>query len=229
VNCKHNGVRRLCFVFAAFGIIHAQPGLAESESEFLLFPFATASYLSGLPADSLLDDDENDFGLNLFAAIENGGFVFLGEALLAKDEQEIERLQLGWRFGDSKAWFGRFHNPIGYWNTQFHHGAYLQTSITRPAIVDYEDDNGVLPMHLAGLLIEGVKEHDDSGLGYAIAIATGPELAESTCFVNLLSTPRTSMGCLPITTKFLRGREDSKKYTRPLLADTGVGKPISGD
>ena len=194
MNCKHNGVRRLCFVFAAFGIVHAQPGLAESESEFLLFPFATASHLSGLPADSLLDDDENNFGLNLFAAIENGRLVFLGEALLAKDEQEIERLQLGWRFGDSKAWLGRFHNPIGYWNTQFHHGAYLQTSITRPAIVDYEDDNGVLPMHLAGLLIEGVKEHDDSGLGYAIAIATGPELAEDLEPLDVLSPGSSSQG-----------------------------------
>lgn len=194
LKCSHLNVRQLLWPILALSIVYARPGLAEAESEFLLFPFAMASYLSGLPADSLLDDDENDFGLNLFAAIENGGFVFLGEALLAKEEQEIERLQLGWRFGDSKAWLGRFHNPIGYWNTQFHHGAYLQTSITRPAIVDYEDDNGVLPMHLAGLLIEGVKEHDNSGLGYAIAIATGPELADELEPLDVLSPTSGSQG-----------------------------------
>ena len=171
----------------ALSIVFARSALAEVDSELLIFPFVEASLISGLPENSLLDDDDYDLGLNLFAAIENRGFVFVAEALLARDEQEIERLQLGWRFGDSKAWLGRFHNPIGYWNTQFHHGAYLQTSITRPAIVDYEDDNGVLPMHLAGLLIEGVKEHDDSGLGYAFAIATGPELADKLEPLDVLS------------------------------------------
>jgi hypothetical protein len=181
-------------VIAAFWTIHAQPGRAETESEFLLFPFIQASYVSGLPEDSPLDDDDYDFGLNLFAAIENREFVFLGEALLVRDEQEIERLQLGWRFGESKAWLGRFHNPIGYWNTQFHHGAYLQTSITRPAIVNYEDDNGVLPTHLAGLLIEGVKENDNRGLGYAIAIATGPELADGLEPLDVLSPASGSQG-----------------------------------
>jgi len=181
-------------VIAAFWIIHAQPGRAESESEFLLFPFAKVSYLSGLPAGSLLDDNENDFGLGLFAAIESGRFHFLGEALLAKEEQEIERLQLGWRMGDSKAWLGRFHNPIGYWNTQYHHGAFLQTSITRPAIAEFEDDGGVLPMHLAGLLIEGIKEHGNSGLGYALAIATGPELTDELEPLDVLNPGSGSQG-----------------------------------
>jgi hypothetical protein len=29
-------------------------------------------------------------------------------------------------------WAGRFHSPYGYWNTAFHHGAQLQTSLLRP-------------------------------------------------------------------------------------------------
>jgi len=191
---NHVNVRRILWPILALSIVYARPGLAEPDSEFLLFPLIGASYLSGLPEASPLDDDDYDFGLDLFAAIENRGFIFLGEALLTRNEQEIERLQLGWRFGESKAWLGRFHNPIGYWNTQFHHGAYLQTSITRPAIVDYEDDNGVLPMHLAGLLIEGIKEHDNRGLGYAIAIATGPELADELEPLDVLSPAAGSQG-----------------------------------
>jgi hypothetical protein len=154
------------------------PGNAQSESEFLAFPHINASYLSGLADGSPLDSDEFDYGLDLFAVVEYRHFLFLGEALLAKEEQDIERLQLGRRIGDSKVWLGRFHNPVGYWNTQFHHGAYMETSITRPAIVDFEDDNGPLPMHLTGLLIEGLKERDGSGLGYAIALAAGPELTD---------------------------------------------------
>jgi len=170
--------RALLPAVAVVSVFHVQPGRAESHTQVLLFPYVQASYLSGLADNSGLDSDENDFGLNLFAALEKGRFHFLGEALLAKDEQEIERLQLGWRMGDSKAWLGRFHNPIGYWNTQYHHGAFLQTSVTRPVIAEFEDDGGVLPMHLAGLLIEGIKEHSKSGLGYALAIATGPELSD---------------------------------------------------
>lgn len=169
---------RLFLAAIAVSAIGAQPCVAQSQSEYLLFPFVQGSYLDGLAEESLLDEYDYDFGLDLFAAIENRGFVFLGEALLTREEQDIERLQVGWRIGSSKAWLGRFHNPIGYWNTQFHHGDYLQTSITRPAIVEYEDDNGIFPLHLAGLLVEGVREHDNRGLGYAFAVAVAPELAD---------------------------------------------------
>jgi hypothetical protein len=194
VSFLHAICRTFLPAVAVLSAFHAQPSRAESDTQFLLFPYVQASYLSGLADDSDLDNNDNDFGLNLFAAVEVGRFHFLGEALLAKEEQEIERLQLGWRIGDSKAWLGRFHNPIGYWNTQYHHGAFLQTSITRPAIAEFEDDGGVLPMHLAGLLIEGVKEHNESGLGYALAIATGPELSEHLEPLDVLSPGSGSQG-----------------------------------
>ena len=31
-----------------------------------------------------------------------------------------------------KVSFGRYHTPINYWNTAFHHGQWLQTTISRP-------------------------------------------------------------------------------------------------
>jgi len=194
VSFSHVIVRLFLPAVAVLSAIHAPPGHAESHAEFLLFPYLQAGYLSGLADDSDLDNNDNDFGLGLFAAIESGRFHFLVEALLAKEEQEIERLQLGWRIGDSKAWLGRFHNPIGYWNTQYHHGAYLQTSITRPSIAEFEDDGGVLPMHLAGLLIEGIKEQNNSGLGYALAIAAGPELTDELEPLDVLSPGSGSHG-----------------------------------
>jgi len=147
--------------------------------EFILFPYLDATYNSNLDSTSSLDNDEYAYGVNLFATFEFGKFRFLGEYLLAKDEQEIERLQLGWLFGNNnRRWLGRFHNPIGFWNTQYHHGEYLETGISKPAIVEYEDDNGPLPMHLAGLLYEGLFENDDHGLGYVLAIGAGPEIRE---------------------------------------------------
>lgn len=174
--------------------IYSPAGYTDYESDLLLFPFVEARYLSGLSSDSIRDSNDNDYGLNIFGAAENGEFVFLGEALIAKDEQEIERLQVGRRFGGGKAWLGRFHNPIGYWNTQFHHGAYLQDSASRPAIVEYEDDDGVLPMHLTGLLIEGVKENDGHGLGYAFALALGPELSDNLEPLDVLEPTSGSQG-----------------------------------
>jgi hypothetical protein len=194
VKCSNVTVRWLLSAIAVLSVFFVQPGRAESHTEFLLFPYVQGSYLSGLKEDSSLDNDENDFGLDVFAALERGRFQFLGEALLSKDEQEIERFQLGWRTGDSKIWLGRFHNPIGYWNTRYHHGAFLQTSITRPSIVEFEDDGGVLPTHLTGLLIEGVKEQDTSALGYEVAIAMGPELTDQLEAFDLLSPGSGSQG-----------------------------------
>ena len=175
-------------------MVYSPASQADFESDLLLFPYVEANYLSGLSADSIHDSNDNDYGLDIFGAIENGDFVFLGEALIAKHEQELERLQVGMRFGGGKAWLGRFHNPIGYWNTQFHHGEYLQSSASRPSIVEYEDDDGVLPMHLTGLLIEGVKENNGHGLGYAFALALGPELSDNLEPLDVLEPSSGSQG-----------------------------------
>ena len=165
-------------LIAVTSILYSPPSQGESTSDYLLFPHIGASFLSGLADDSSLDNDDYNYGVDLFATSEFKNFLFLGELLLSADEQEIERIQVGWRVGDSKFWLGRFHNPVGYWNSQFHHGSYMQTSISRPSIVEFEENNGLLPMHLTGLLIEGIKEHDTHGFGYALAVATGPELSD---------------------------------------------------
>lgn len=179
VNCISDQLRRMLAVTTFAVIIFSPAVYAGNDYDLLLFPFVEAKHLSGLSSDSLRDDNDNDFGLTIFGTAERGKFVFLGEALAAKDEQEIERLQFGRRFGGGTAWLGRFHNPIGYWNTQFHHGAYLQSSASRPAIVEYEDDDGILPTHLTGLLIEGIKDRDGHGIGYAFALAAGPNLSDT--------------------------------------------------
>lgn len=194
VNWIRDNKWRIVWLAATLVAGHSSPGKAQSQSDYLLFPFAETIHRGALRDDSLLADDEFEFGVDLFAAVEHRNFVFLGEALLEREEQEIERLQVGWRIGGSKVWLGRFHNPIGYWNTQFHHGDYLQTSISRPAMLEYEDHHGLLPMHLAGLLVEGVRERGQRGLGYAIAVATGPELTDRLSAFDVLSPGSVSGG-----------------------------------
>ncbi len=64
---------------------------------------------------------------------------------------DLERLQVGYLFSDAlTVWGGRFHTPYGYWNTAFHHGAQIQTSITRPRFVAFEDQGGIVPGHTVG-------------------------------------------------------------------------------
>jgi hypothetical protein len=70
---------------------------------------------------------------------------------------DLERAQIGYVFGDAATvWAGRFHSPWGYWNTAFHHGAQIQTSITRPQFLEFEDHGGIIPAHTVGLWSTGV-------------------------------------------------------------------------
>jgi hypothetical protein len=69
---------------------------------------------------------------------------------------DMERLQLGYTVSDALTlWAGRFHTPVGLWNTSFHHGANLQTSIFRPRFIDFEDKGGVVPAHSVGAWASG--------------------------------------------------------------------------
>ncbi len=92
------------------------------------------------------------FGANVRSLIELA-FEYDKDGGLAID---AERLQIGYAFSDQLVlWGGRFHTPYGYWNTAFHHGAQLQTSITRPRFVAFEDQGGILPAHTVGVLATG--------------------------------------------------------------------------
>jgi len=176
MNQKNHKARMPLILIFIISLFHISPGRAEPAGELLLFPAANALYRSGLDSGSPLDKDDYEAGVNLFATLENGRFRLLAEVLLSTEEQDIERFQLGWMVGRQIFWLGRFHNPVGYWNTQYHHGSYLQTSISRPAVVEFEDASGILPAHQAGLLVEGSVTGAERNLGYALALAVGPEL-----------------------------------------------------
>ncbi len=67
---------------------------------------------------------------------------------------EVERSIIRYDYNDFfKLSFGRYHTPIGYWNTAFHHGAWLQTTISRPDMVRI--GGTFIPVHFVGLLAEG--------------------------------------------------------------------------
>lgn len=109
----------------------------------------------------------------LLVTYGRGPFRFLAEGVLSNEEQEIERFQFGLEPAPGTTlWVGRIHQPSSYWNTEFHHGQYLQGSITRPAIEAWEDDGGVLTQHVMGVMFE--QEHGlDSGTTLRVSTSVG--------------------------------------------------------
>lgn len=143
--------------------------------DLLLFPAITGTHRNvSVPG---LRQNELQPEANLFFSTDHDRLRFLAELLLDRDEQEMERLQLGWLVQPATTlWVGRFHSPLGFWNTEHHHGAFMQTTISRPSIIAFEDEGGVLPTHITGLLAEGSLDRDHGYFNYAFGIGQGPEL-----------------------------------------------------
>ncbi len=128
------------------------------------------------------DDVHTAFGLGQFAMLFNadlGSQIHaLAETAVESDFQneigiDIERLYLRWSNNHWLVQAGRVHAPLDYWNVAFHHGSWIQPTISRPRVVEYEDKGGLLPVHALGLY-GGF--HTDLGTGVfnaTIGIANG--------------------------------------------------------
>jgi hypothetical protein len=67
---------------------------------------------------------------------------------------EVERVIIRFDHSDHlKVSFGKFHTPVNWWNTAFHHGAWLQTTISRPEMTQF--GGSFIPVHFVGALVEG--------------------------------------------------------------------------
>lgn len=98
---------------------------------------------------------------------------------------DLERLQLGYTMSDAlTVWLGRFHTPFGLWNTSYHHGANLQTSIFRPRFIEFEDKGGIIADHSVGLWASGKTNLGAGKLHYDAYLANGPSIRERTLDFN---------------------------------------------
>src|SRR6266446_2337266 len=85
---------------------------------------------------------------------------------------EVERNIIRYDYNDYfKLSFGRYHTPIGYWNTAYHHGSWLQTTIARPEMVRF--GGTFIPVHFVGFLVEGNIPSGGAGLGYSAGVGNG--------------------------------------------------------
>jgi hypothetical protein len=85
---------------------------------------------------------------------------------------EVERMILRLDHSDRlKVSFGRYHTPVNWWNTAFHHGSWLQTTIQRPEMVQF--GGRFLPVHFVGALVEGTFPAAQLNLSYQAGIGNG--------------------------------------------------------
>ncbi len=140
------------------------------------------------------ENDQSAFalgGLDLYASqpIDDRTDVFV-ELVVESDDTgnfvvDLERFQLGYVVNDTlKVKAGRFHNIIGYWNTAFHHGSQLQTSIGRPAFLEFEDDGGILPVHIVGLWGSGRYNTAPLSLTYGVMAGNGSKVQDGALSPN---------------------------------------------
>lgn len=85
---------------------------------------------------------------------------------------DVERSFIRYDYNDYfKVSFGRYHTPIGYWNTAFHHGTWLQSTVELPEMLN--EDAAFLPRHTVGFLAEGNIPSGGAGLAYSVGVGNG--------------------------------------------------------
>jgi len=102
---------------------------------------------------------------------------------------DLERVQLGYTLADALTlWGGRFHTPVGHWNGAFHHGQQLQTSLSRPRFIEFEDRGGILPAHLVGTWAEGSARLGHGRVTWDLFAGNNPSITANVLSPNVSGT-----------------------------------------
>lgn len=165
--------------------LHGAPGGGLQLPSLTIGGFSDVEYqVESVRPDAASNTTRNFFrlgDLDLFLSSQLSEKVsFLSEVLIEFEDQggnivDVERLLLKYEYAD---WLngsaGRGHTPIGYWNTHYHHGSWLQTTVERPLLFEFEDEGGILPLHFVGLELSGRSSDTDFGLvDYAALVSNG--------------------------------------------------------
>ncbi|MGC1373927.1 MAG: hypothetical protein WA824_17465 [Candidatus Sulfotelmatobacter sp.] len=103
----------------------------------------------------------------------------LGEVLFTAENDnsislDVERLLFTWRQNEYlKASIGRYHTWVGYYNSAFNYGEFLETSTDRPFIYSFDDQGGVLPMQDVGVNFTGKIPSGKMGLNWVLELGNG--------------------------------------------------------
>lgn len=192
---KHQPLQRLAALAIAVATLNAPCARAEHHHAWLFFPSVDGlEVFDQSPADTM--DSHLRASADVLYSYTGERFRMLGEYLVSTDESELERLQFGWALSDrSMLWLGRVHSPASFWISEFHHGQYLQTSITRPSLEQWEDESGAAPSHITGLNFEIDYElGTESSLGLSVAAGLAPRFDDDKLVPFDMLDPRSGHG-----------------------------------
>ena len=157
-------------------LVSNQAARAESQHDVLAF-----LSIEGFDMFSASDPELEKFDVrataDLLYTYNSDRFRFLAEYIWSDTESEMERMQAAWVVDDKTTlWFGRFHTISNYWTTEFHHGQFMQTSISRPGLEEWEDESGPMPSHVTGAWLEHVFSlQDQSALNLGLSAGVAPK------------------------------------------------------
>jgi hypothetical protein len=171
---------RISIAIAVLTLWSANSALADHEhlsNEFEVFVAAESFHGSG---QTTIRDDDAWFEADVVFGLTQHQFRVFGEYYITPHEQDLERLQFGFEFlPETVLWIGRFHQPASAWNTEYHHGRYLQTAITRPFIERWEDEQGLIPQYVTGALFESRRPiGQDGAVQFSAGAGAGPNLQQ---------------------------------------------------
>jgi hypothetical protein len=105
----------------------------------------------------------------------------LGEVLFIAENDnsisaDVERLLLTYHQSDYfSVSAGRYHTWVGYYNTAFNYGEFLETTTDRPFVYAFDDRGGVLPMQEVGVNVTGKIPSGKLGLNYVVEAGNGKD------------------------------------------------------
>jgi hypothetical protein len=147
------------FAMNLFGNLGGSFGALHNHSD-VGFGFSTA--MAGLLFSARLGDKVFALTELVFENTDEG---------LATD---LERVELRYRSGRHFVALGRTHTELGYWNTAFHHGAWLQPTIDRPRVIRFEDFGGLIPAHSVGAVAgTGIGLESGGSINLLVGVANG--------------------------------------------------------
>jgi hypothetical protein len=118
---------------------------------------------------SALSPRVNVFGEFTFTARADGG---MGSPAVPGFNPEVERILIRYDQSDFfKVSFGRYHTPINWWNNAYHHGQWLQTSVSRPEMTQF--GGRFIPVHFVGAMVEGAAPAGGLNLNYNFGLGNG--------------------------------------------------------
>jgi hypothetical protein len=141
---------------------------------------------------SYRDNERSDFNQNPFsesldiflASGSDAGFSTLVEFVAERTYQhthyQTERLLFGYRFNDHfRASIGRFHTPVGYWNSNMPHGRIIHETAERPFFMSFahtSSESSILPIHIVGVGVDGEIETKNIRFSYELHASNPQEM-----------------------------------------------------